>query len=277
MELWYPQATKSLGNDSGSFVAGYAFKGVLHTTEGGSASGAIAAYKKANSWPHFTVDQNGKVYQHIPINKAARALENISGGVETNRGGAIQIEVVGFAAKTIWPAAQIDAMKSLMRWIEAQTGIKQIPLAFGNSSQYGLKNPLEFSPAYWKTFNGWCGHQHVPENRHWDPGAINLGILFEPVLPPIPVPPPDSSMEIDVNIQIFNYEINLDANGNGWTKVPHQIDKIIGYLPAGLRPGADGRYLTVELGFAQEDPGTIVSVAEGDPNSKVLVRLRVAV
>ena len=186
MADWYPTATKSPGNDAGSFVAGYAPRGVLHTTEGSSATGAIDAYKKNNSWPHFTVDQAGKVYQHIPLSKAARALENAPGGVETNRAAAIQAEVVGFASKTSWPEAQIVGLRLLMRWIEKETGIKAQGPTFGSSEQYGLKNPFEFTNAQWVTFNGWCGHQHVPENRHWDPGAINLATLLPP--PSVTVP-----------------------------------------------------------------------------------------
>lgn len=30
----------------------------------------------------------------------------------------------------------------------------------------------------WKTFSGWCGHQHVPGETHYDPGAINIGQLL---------------------------------------------------------------------------------------------------
>lgn len=181
MTDWYPQAIKtSLGNGAGSFLVGYTKRGVLHTTEGGSVSGAIGAYKNANSWPHFTVGQDGKVYQHLSLSVAARALENLSGGIETNRAGAIQLEVVGFASQTVWPAAQVQALKALMRWIETQTGIQPKGLKFGSSEQYGLKNPLEFTNEQWKVFNGWCGHQHVPENRHWDPGAIDIYTLLPP-------------------------------------------------------------------------------------------------
>jgi hypothetical protein len=30
----------------------------------------------------------------------------------------------------------------------------------------------------WKVFSGWCGHQHVPSESHWDPGAINISQLL---------------------------------------------------------------------------------------------------
>ena len=188
----YPAADQSSpGNNAGAFLPG-PMRGVLHTTEGGSAAGAIGAYKKHNSWPHFTVAQDGKVYQHVPLDRAARSLQNQSGGVETNRQGAIQIEVVGYAARPDWPLAQVTAMILLMRWIEAQTGIKPgtFPV-FGDSKQYGLRNPLEFTPAQWNDFNGWCGHQHVPENSHWDPGAINIANLLptEVFMPENEAPP----------------------------------------------------------------------------------------
>jgi hypothetical protein len=32
---------------------------------------------------------------------------------------------------------------------------------------------FRMSPTEWDSFNGVCGHQHVPENTHWDPGAFD--------------------------------------------------------------------------------------------------------
>ncbi len=188
--MWYPQADRTVpGNNAGDFLTGPR-RGVLHTTEGGSATGAFGAYRTHNSWPHFTVGQGGKVYQHVSLDKAARSLQNQSGGVETNRQGAIQIEVVGYASKPNWPLAQVGAMILLMRWIEATAGVKPVAPVFGDSKQYGLRNPLEFTPSEWNAFNGWCGHQHVPENSHWDPGAIAIANLLptEATMPDAPPP-----------------------------------------------------------------------------------------
>ena len=189
MTPWYPGAKRSPGNSSGSYTSG-PFKGVLHTTEGGSAGGAIGAYKANNSWPHFTVDRDGTVYQHMGIDVAARSLQNKSGGVQTNRDSAIQIEVVGWASKPAWPLAQVAGLISLMRWIEKEAGVKPHAPVFGSSEQYGERNPLEFSQAQWDAFDGWCGHQHVPENSHWDPGAIQITNLLptEASMPDDPMP-----------------------------------------------------------------------------------------
>jgi hypothetical protein len=30
----------------------------------------------------------------------------------------------------------------------------------------------------WLDFSGWLGHQHAPENDHWDPGAIDITDLL---------------------------------------------------------------------------------------------------
>lgn len=187
----YPAANKTvIGKDAGSFVSGYAKKGILHTTEGSKATGAFSAYKKNNSWPHFTVDRdtNYTVYQHVDTAKASRSLRNLSGGVETNRGGAIQIEVVGFAHEAgDWPTGQIEAVKNLMRWIESTSGVKPEGPGRPFASSYG-QNHLRFTNAEWKAFNAWCGHSHVVENSHWDPGAIDISTLLPT--------PPDSGFQV---------------------------------------------------------------------------------
>lgn len=180
-EVWYPRRAGTIqGNSSGSWVSGYPARGVLHTTEGSTASGATSAYSKNNSWPHFTLSETAKVYQHLAINVAARALKNLAGGVETNRAHAIQIEIVGFAAKpATYSVAQWDALRNLMRWIEQNAGVKPEGPGRAFATKYGQKE-LRFTNAEWYNFNGWCGHCHVPENDHWDPGAIDLPSLLKP-------------------------------------------------------------------------------------------------
>lgn len=199
---WYPAAEKVEGENAGNFLRKPAKCGVLHTTEGSSVEGAISAYRATRSWPHFTVGTDGRVVQHIPVDKAARALQNLSGGVETNRQGPIQIEVVAFAKNPNWPAAQVEALRALMRWVEATCGVVPRGPQFGSSEQYGQRNPFEFTYEQWVAFDGWCGHQHVPENAHWDPGAINLQVLLPDATPasapqpvPVPAPPVDWTKE----------------------------------------------------------------------------------
>lgn len=193
---WYPEAIKSvIGRDAGIFLSGSP-KGVLHTTEGSTAEGAIGAFNANNSWPHWLVDFNGIVWQFIDSNRAGRALRNLAGGVETNREPVWQIEIVGFAARPeSMTIKQRDALRKLMRWVEATHGVlpKTPPLPF--ASRYGQPG-TRMGPSMWKSYSGWCGHSHVPENNHWDPGMIDLvSLLPSPTIevspmfnPPIVMP-----------------------------------------------------------------------------------------
>lgn len=153
----------------GSYVGG-PFRIVHHTTEGGSASGAFAAFKAHRSDPHFTVDQH-TVFQHIDTSVSARALRNVSGGVQTNRLSAIQIEVVGTAAKPK-PRATLENVARLCRWIERTHGVPSawpagLPKPAKNGRDPGGHNR---SAAIWASKGGHYGHSQVPENSHWDPG-----------------------------------------------------------------------------------------------------------
>lgn len=195
-DLWYQNAEKVELPNSGSMYT-TPWRGVLHTTEGATAAGAIAAYRRNYSAPHFTVTFEGgsfKVYQHIALDKAARSLKNALGGVQTNRTRCIQIEIVGEATHISTISDQyLNGIGSLMRWIETNTQIQRTaPMFKPYPSSYG-NNGVRFTAAQWNEFNGWCGHMHVPENDHGDPGNINiqklLGVqsgvkpMYDPPLP----------------------------------------------------------------------------------------------
>ncbi|MBD9700618.1 peptidoglycan-binding protein [Streptomyces sp. ID01-12c] len=53
----------------------------------------------------------------------------------------------------------------------------------------------------WNSFRGWCGHQHVPENDHGDPGSMDFGRVIELAkggptpTPPVTQPPPKPAYE----------------------------------------------------------------------------------
>lgn len=181
---FYPTANKTIKGNSGGSYTGGPFKGLLHTTEGSSASGAISAFRTNNSWPHFLIDYAGAIWQFLDTAVSARALRNLSGGVQTNRDSVIQLEIVGFAGKpNEHPVAQMDAVRELMRWIEQIHGVKPKGPGRPFATAYGQHN-LRFTNAEWDNFDGWCGHCHCVEQTHWDPGAINLDSL----LPFVPRP-----------------------------------------------------------------------------------------
>lgn len=175
LNTFYPSATRILfnGADGGAYTAG-PFRGILHTTETERFNPSTNQYYGHKNPPHFTL-HDGTIYQHFPIDRAARALANPAGGVQTNRRSAIQIEIAWGAARIAdMPEKNWVALREWMRWVESACDIQPICPLFGDSREYGFKNSLELSPEEWKAFNGWCGHQHVPENAHWDPGAIPM-------------------------------------------------------------------------------------------------------
>ncbi|MBB2671536.1 UNVERIFIED_ORG: lysozyme family protein/DNA/RNA endonuclease G (NUC1)/V8-like Glu-specific endopeptidase [Rhizobium esperanzae] len=169
---WMP-----ISGSSGSFTGG-PFKIVHHTTEGSSAAGAFTAFRANRSDPHFTVDEN-KVYQHIDTNVAARALRNASGGVQTNRDSAIQIEVVGFAHRPK-SKATLRNLGRLCRWIESKHGVPKVwpngqPKPAKNGKDPGGHNRDAHT---WDTKGGHYGHSNVPENTHWDPAYTDDEVAF---------------------------------------------------------------------------------------------------
>lgn len=173
-----PFATwKPISGASGTYTSG-PFKIVHHTTEGSSAQGAFTAFKKNRSDPHFTVDAT-TIYQHIDTNNAARALKNLTNGVQTNRDSAVQIEVVGFAhrPKTL---ATLENVRRLCRWIEATHSIPRVwpnglPKPARNGKDPGGHNR---NATTWETKGGHYGHSNVPENTHWDPAYTKTEVDF---------------------------------------------------------------------------------------------------
>lgn len=174
--------------------------GVIHTTEGTS----LPWYDGGAKAPNYTATPDfGKQRliwtQHYPDTMSSRALRNESGGVETNTLNCIQIELVGTCdpgTSEKWKAAgrnhifwadapqwaldevaEFVALKNRERGIRIE-GPEQINEAWAAyPASYGKGASQRFSFAQWKNFYGWCGHQHVPENDHGDPGRLNWAYI----------------------------------------------------------------------------------------------------
>jgi hypothetical protein len=173
LELWLPDIEKINGMNGPKFVS-FPWRGLLHTTEGNTADDAISSYRNTNFWPHFTIEPNtSRIIQHLPLNIGARALNHNAGEIETNAAHCIQIEIVGRAKESpSWSPEILAFIRDLMRQIESLVPIpRQSGLLF-------LDHNHKMSNDEWRAFSGWCGHQHVPQNDHWDPGAIDIDSLL---------------------------------------------------------------------------------------------------
>lgn len=182
---------------------------VWHTTEGRSLPdyGGGSMAPTVTGVPDISA-RRIKWYQHYDVDESARALANKLGGVQTNQANAFQVELVGTCdAKhasmwgtarsgrdyIYWPLAPEWALKELawlVRWLNTN---HKIPLtcvkdwiAYGKDGRrpgvtpasYG-NHPARMSHAQWSKFTGHCGHQHVPENDHGDPGNMNFARVLE--------------------------------------------------------------------------------------------------
>jgi hypothetical protein len=185
---------------AGAYRSGYPWRLVLHRTQGATIAGAVAAYRSHGGWPHITASyaEQRKV-QHIDLSTAARALKNLPGGTETNTLPCVQVELTGFSQDPMsdleadWVADEVLApivdqvpvgLYGPRFWDDNEAAAAGITLASAGS-------PIRMGRQDWEQFGGICGHQHVPENDHWDPGRIPLARILARLtdVPPPPITP----------------------------------------------------------------------------------------
>lgn len=169
---------------------------VWHTTEGTS----LPSYSGGAEAPNLTAkpDFSAKKlvwYQHFDFDVSARALVNKAGGVETNTLNVCQVEIVGTCDPTThakWKKAgyahlytpelpdwAVRDLAAFAKWANTNHGVpltsgvtfKAYPSSYGNSS-------VRMSSSKWNSFKGHCGHQHVPENDHGDPGLLPMAAIL---------------------------------------------------------------------------------------------------
>ncbi len=155
-------------------------KGVLHTTE----SSSWPSYDGWTILPHATVlPTPGKgvtVHQHIPFTQASFALRHLDSQA-TNTDYAFQFELIGTSAKGgpgyYWPEADdavlLDLYEKVMEPLDSAFVIPFKAVAFKSyPASFGTSNGIRMSDNFWNTYSGWCGHEHVPQNDHGDPGLF---------------------------------------------------------------------------------------------------------
>ncbi|MFE9448254.1 glycoside hydrolase family 25 protein [Streptomyces sp. NPDC006739] len=139
-------------------------------------------------------------YQHFAFDESARALVHAAGQMATNTLNCAQVEIVGTcdpATHATWAKAgtphlymselpdwAIRDLNAFAHWAHDQHGVpltsglawKPYPASYGN-------NGVRMTAAAWSAFKGHCGHQHVPENDHGDPGQFPIAQILEADMP----------------------------------------------------------------------------------------------
>lgn len=159
-------------------------KVVWHTTETRGWPG----YGGGASAPHLTYDASDHQWrQHFRADRSARALRNPAGGVETNTDDCLQVEIIAYSDEALgraWgglPVSELDdrALRELgdfARWANDEWGV---PLTLADDWRPVAAGSLRFSYSEWRSFTGHCGHIHVPENTHWDPGRLDVWTIID--------------------------------------------------------------------------------------------------
>jgi len=169
---------------------------VLHTMEVNGWPG----YQGGEVAPHLSIifdlnpDGTLKGYkwrQHFPFNRSARAVRNEPGGVETNNSsqGVIQIEMGGTCGWANRDKHVLDPdwsnpeqVKKIAQpiidflvWANRNLGL-QLVAPYEFYAWNGSGHRMNYKE--WLSFKGICGHQHVPENTHIDPGKIDINWII---------------------------------------------------------------------------------------------------
>lgn len=187
---WLPGAKVVPAYKDGGSMLGGPRKVVWHTTENDptkSSALQLANFlnRSGNSVHLVWNPVTGEIVQTIPANRAGRGLRNSAGGVQTNRGGSIviQIEVVAQASKPWTETTPMKNLEQIVAWLDSLGIPREWPA--GPAKSYLANNAYNRSVQDWSK-SGHFAHQNVPENIHWDSGAIAQSKIAAAVVKPKP-------------------------------------------------------------------------------------------
>jgi hypothetical protein len=148
-------------------------QGVMHTIEGSLESG-LSVFRHHYS-PTFTVGP-GRIIQHIPLGFIAAALEH-TGFPPTNGWARAQIEVAGHSRTERWlpDAKTFVSLAHLLATLSLAPANIPLTRPFPDAMPPQPWANRMFGRRHsgnWGRTAGWYGHIEIPQNEHWDPGAL---------------------------------------------------------------------------------------------------------
>lgn len=209
-DLWLPdfEYIEIPNRPGGSYDRTDRWKIGLHTTEGTTIEGAVAAYRTKGVPPHLTLDRAKlRKVQHVPLNRRSYSLRNSEAEDEP----VIQIELVGFAQDSPdWSDAEIMWLAEILADIRefCPFELAYPPQGFGGSEGYGRNGKYRMTMPAWEKFSGVVGHCHSPSpDTHWDPGDFRIDALLEAIDQaerndrPILITPGDSMSNVQIVVE----------------------------------------------------------------------------
>lgn len=263
-DLWLPGWERLPGGDHvGDMRPGSKPKLLLHKTQSpvGTAHrrGPEAAFQavlstlsKNRSQPHLVYDPSTRRKgQYIPLNRAGAALANDPGGVETNRGGPIQVEILGYSEDS--PSDPDEWIDNLAADVAAPVcRLLGIPVRLykpfvGPEAGFIAREdaPQRMPLDEWYGWAGILAHQNAPENEHWDVGRYKGDRLIQTTTRliggghPIPDPEDDDMPTIAEIAQLLDRKLSGIASASLLDLVERPVVLVQDDRPG--KSGTDGR------------------------------------
>ena len=170
---------------------------VWHSTE----TLVLPAYSGGSIAPNLTAvpdfaNRRLVWWQHFGFDESSRALVHDKTQIGTNTLNCAQVEIVGTcdpATHAAWVAAGKPhlympelpdwAIRDLRTFAHWANSAHDVPLTSGLTwkpypQSRDTDNGVRMTNAQWSAFNGHCGHMHVPQNDHGDPGAFPISAIL---------------------------------------------------------------------------------------------------
>lgn len=168
--ITYPKAKVTVHTDRRS-PSGSTARATAHTSETPSS----AFYTRVAYYTFQCREYGGIVYwrQFLDPEDISHALRRPDSR-QTNGEGKINfsLAVMGYARNMPQMSdLLVKEIAEFMIWADKALGVKATFGLYGSggSECYGVNSQCRMSWDRWKTLEGWCGHQNVPGNTHWDP------------------------------------------------------------------------------------------------------------
>ncbi len=159
----------------------YSWRGCYHEIQGNASFGGIAGHQYP---PHVWYDTEKRIlFQSIRLSRSAMALYQGS-GYKTNKARCLQVELSGYSEYQANEPLQFlqniaeDVLIPWGQWLAKYHGfnldIQHLPdpwVISGSASEYA---PQRLGEETWRHYNGMLEHANVPQNDHWDCGALDI-------------------------------------------------------------------------------------------------------
>lgn len=197
---WLPNTERVVLADAGAMLPGSKWSLLLHTDEiDTNVETTIRVLREKSAASHFVYDwRTDRLVQLVSLNRAAKSLKSGGNFGKTNSARVIQVEIVGRAADSPnWSALRNQRVGGMIARIHQYVPFRlDMPLGFfGNGAGWVVASKSarqRMSWFDWYRFDAICGHQHAPNNDHWDPGAINVGQILAAARGGVAPPPPNA-------------------------------------------------------------------------------------